>query len=143
MSKLLVIVFINELYVRIITFVKSVVAISGFFDWNFVKKWKSKSKTPSWVIFTFFKLYKWHHIAQRITNENLFRPIHLETFCKTGVLKVFIHFTEKQLCRSYFLIKLQAYKVLLQPTILSKMDSSTSAFLLNFWNFSANFLKFS
>ena len=27
----------------------------------------TKSNTPPWVFFTFFKLYKWHQIAQRIT----------------------------------------------------------------------------
>ena len=27
----------------------------------------SKSKIPPWVFFTFFKLYKWYQIAQRIT----------------------------------------------------------------------------
>ena len=28
----------------------------------------TKSNTPPWVFFTFFKLYKWYQIAQRITN---------------------------------------------------------------------------
>ena len=27
----------------------------------------TKSNTPLWVFFAFFKLYKWHQIAQRIT----------------------------------------------------------------------------
>ena len=27
----------------------------------------TKSNTLPWVLFTFFKLYKWHQIAQRIT----------------------------------------------------------------------------
>ena len=27
----------------------------------------TKSSTPPWVFFTFFKLYKWYQIAQRIT----------------------------------------------------------------------------
>ena len=27
----------------------------------------TKSNTPPWVFFTFFKLYKWYQIAQRIT----------------------------------------------------------------------------
>ena len=30
-------------------------------------KLQAKSNTPSWVFFTFFKLYKWYQIAQRIT----------------------------------------------------------------------------
>ena len=29
----------------------------------------TKSNTPSWVFFTFFKLYKWYQIAQSITHE--------------------------------------------------------------------------
>ena len=29
----------------------------------------TKSNTPSWVFFTFFKLYKWYQIAQNITSE--------------------------------------------------------------------------
>ena len=27
----------------------------------------TKTNTPPWVFFTFFKLYKWYHIAQRTT----------------------------------------------------------------------------
>ena len=26
----------------------------------------TKSNTPPWVFFTFLKLYKWYHIAQRV-----------------------------------------------------------------------------
>ena len=29
-------------------------------------KLQAKSNTPSWVFFTFFKLYKWYQIAHRI-----------------------------------------------------------------------------
>ena len=32
-----------------------------------VKLQASKINTPPWVFFTFFKLYKWYQIAQRIT----------------------------------------------------------------------------
>ena len=32
-----------------------------------VKLQASKSNTPPWVFFTFFKLYKWYQIAQRTT----------------------------------------------------------------------------
>ena len=28
----------------------------------------TKSNTPTWVLFTFFILYKWYHIAQHVTN---------------------------------------------------------------------------
>ena len=31
----------------------------------------TKSNTPSWVFFIFFKLYKWYRIAQRITTLNV------------------------------------------------------------------------
>ena len=30
----------------------------------------TKSNTPPWVFFTFFKLYKWYQIAQRITYKH-------------------------------------------------------------------------
>ena len=30
----------------------------------------TKINTPAWVFLTFFKLYKWHQIAQRITFKN-------------------------------------------------------------------------
>ena len=33
-----------------------------------VKLQATKSNTPPWVFFTFFKLYKWYQIAQSITN---------------------------------------------------------------------------
>ena len=29
----------------------------------------TKSNTPPWMFFTFFKLYKWYQIAQRITYD--------------------------------------------------------------------------
>ena len=32
--------------------------------WNF-----TKSNTPPWVFFKFFKLYEWHHIAQSTTDS--------------------------------------------------------------------------
>ena len=32
----------------------------------------TKSNTPPWLFFTFFKLYKWYQIAQRITYMTLF-----------------------------------------------------------------------
>ena len=33
-----------------------------------VCNFNTKSNTPPWVFFTFFKLYKWYQTAQRITN---------------------------------------------------------------------------
>ena len=35
--------------------------------YNFKNMIDTKSNTPSWVFFTFIKLYKWYKIAQRIT----------------------------------------------------------------------------
>ena len=38
----------------------------------------TKSNTPSWVFFMFFKLYKWYQIAQNITyaiNKNFNLPV--------------------------------------------------------------------
>ena len=34
----------------------------------------TKSNTPPWVFFTFFKLYKWYQIAQNITVKFYFDP---------------------------------------------------------------------
>ena len=31
----------------------------------------TKSNTPPWVLFTFFKLYKWYQIVQRNINKSL------------------------------------------------------------------------
>ena len=31
----------------------------------------TKSNTPPWVFFTFFKLFKWYQIAQRITSNSI------------------------------------------------------------------------
>ena len=76
--------------------------------------------------FTFFKLYKWYQIAQRITFEcrasaivkiepnerfckfikisswTMCRSSRLEVFFKKGVLKNFAKFTGKHLCQSLF-----------------------------------------
>ena len=37
-------------------------------EWHSVKlqAYFTKSNTPSWVLFTFLKLYNWYQIAQRI-----------------------------------------------------------------------------
>ena len=47
--------------------------------WNF-----TKINTPTWMFFTFFKVYKWYQIAQRITND----PAELAEiiFCNKNVL---------------------------------------------------------
>ena len=37
----------------------------------------TKSNTPPWVFFTFFKLYKWYHMAQRTTNNDAQRNLKL------------------------------------------------------------------
>ena len=41
---------------------KNVKSIHGEIACNF-----TKSNTPPWMFFTFFKLYEWYQIAQRIT----------------------------------------------------------------------------
>ena len=51
----------------------------------------TKINTPQWVFFTFFKLYNWHQMAQRITYKsflNIYSSLHspgfmfgLETVC--------------------------------------------------------------
>ena len=40
---------------------------------------KLQVKTPSWVFFTFFKLYKWHQIAQRSTYLSWHSPFGLSS----------------------------------------------------------------
>ena len=51
----------------------------------------------------------------------IYRSSYLQVFFKIGVLKNFPIFTEKHMCQSLFLIKLQVSR----PTILSKRDSYT------------------
>ena len=41
----------------------------------------TKSKTPPWVFFTFFKLYKCYQIAQRITYKMCYRLHRLQSQC--------------------------------------------------------------
>ena len=53
------------------------------------------------------------------------RSSRAEVFCKRGVLKNFIKFTEKHLRWSLFFNKVTA----LQPATLLKRDSNTGAFL--------------
>ena len=42
----------------------------------------TKSKTPPWMFFTFFKLYKWYEIAQSVS--------YLTDFLKVEVPRVFV-----------------------------------------------------
>ena len=58
-------------------------------------------------------------------------------FCKKGVLKNFSNFTGKHLCRSLFLIKLDAFRA----TILFKRDSTTGVFQQNLQNFRNTYLE--
>ena len=53
-----------------------------------------------------------------------FRSIRLQIFFRLGVLKNFVNSTEKQLCWSLFLIKLQPF----MSATFSKIDSSAGAF---------------
>ena len=48
-----------------------------------------------------------------------------KVLCKKSVFKNLANFTEKQLCRSLFLIKLQAFR----PATLLKRVSNTDVFL--------------
>ena len=41
------------------------------YNFKNVKNIHTKSNTPPWMFFTFFKLYKWYQITQRITNDPL------------------------------------------------------------------------
>ena len=42
----------------------------------------TKSNTPTWVFFTFLRLYKWYQIAQRITILFVFKFFSLKPNCK-------------------------------------------------------------
>ena len=55
----------------------------------------------------------------------------LELLCKKDVLRNFANFIGKHLCRSLFLIGLQAFR----PAALLKRDSNTDVFLWNLQNF--------
>ena len=55
----------------------------------------------------------------------------LQMFFKIGAFKNFTIFIGKHLCRSVFVIKLQA----LRPASLLRSDSNTGIFLRIFWNF--------
>ena len=44
----------------------------------------TKSNTPPWVFFTFFKLYKWYQIAQRITFSLIYHRMVL--LMKTNII---------------------------------------------------------
>ena len=53
--------------------------------WKSITFRKTKSNTPTWVFFTFFKMYKWYQIAQQIAycHENIAvkeHKIHLVAF---------------------------------------------------------------
>ena len=50
-----------------------------------------------------------------------------EVFFKKGVLKSFANLTEKHLCWSHFLVKMEAWG----PATLLKRDSNTDVFLWN------------
>ena len=39
----------------------------------------TKINTPSWVFFTYFKLYKWYHIAQRTTYLSIVQSLALSS----------------------------------------------------------------
>ena len=65
------------------------------------------------------------------SHSGIYRSSCLQVVFKIDVLKNFTIFTEKQLCQSLFLIKLQAWR----PTNLSKRDSYTGVFLWILQNF--------
>ena len=65
---------------RILLLVKSQVLVYNF----------TKSETPPWVFFTFFKLYKWYQMTQRVSNTyyaNYFTMKVFERFYTGNFLK--------------------------------------------------------
>ena len=78
----------------------------------------------------------WHsqinwNIVQIVLKQAFCRSSHTQTWQNS---QKFGNVTGKHLCRSLFLIKLQG----MRPATLLKRDSSTSAFLSNFRNYSEN-----
>ena len=67
------------------------------------------------------------HIACDVMCVQYVQKQRPEVFFKKGVLKNFASLTEKHLCWSLFLIKLQAW----EPPTLLKRDSNTDVFLSN------------
>ena len=68
---------------RVLLLVKSHVSVYNF----------TKTEIPPWVFFTFFKLYKWYQITQRVSNTyyanyftmKVFERFYIENFLKTNL----------------------------------------------------------
>ena len=74
----------------------------------------------------FLSLYKKTKWTTKVfVDMSLNRSVHGKCSVKKGVLKSFANFTGKHLCRSLFLIKLQAWR----PKPLLKRNSNTGVFL--------------
>ena len=73
----------------------------------------AKSKTPPWVLFTFFKLNKWYQITQRISHIHLemrrsiewfhmMRKLVANSFYSTNVLLYLLETSENQKFSDFF-----------------------------------------
>ena len=98
------------------------------YQWRNITSNFTKNKTPPWVFFTFFKLYKWYQIAQRITIIDNYRcvqnPVKHAAF---GEKKRCFHLR----CLTWFWIRLWKYHVPLDP------ESRTSAERLMYVQFTS------
>ena len=73
----------------------------------------------------------WFLLRTSLKQELNLGSSHWNCYVKKGVLRNFANFIGKHLCRSLFLIGLQAFR----PAALSKRDSNTDVFLWNLQNF--------
>ena len=71
--------------------------VGQFWNWNFLKSWKSSKKTPSWMF----------HPVHSTTSLNKCRSSRSQMSFEIGVLKNFANFTGKHLSWSLFLIGLK------------------------------------
>ena len=98
-------------------------------SYNVVSKQKKNEKTECHGIFIPCKSHlnskQESLIFLLFGSGSLVRSSHPEAFCKKGVLRNFIKFTEKHLCQSLFVNKVAG----LRPATLSKRDSGTGIFL--------------
>ena len=87
------------------------------------------AKTKKWFLRNFWENLYWEMIFFTVIFSKFckkFRSSHQRCSIKKDVLKNFVIFTEKHLCWSPFLIKLQDWR----HTTILKRDSNTGVFLL-------------
>ena len=84
-----------------------------------------------WLIPNILKWQDCKIFTKLVPSQTLLRSSHRRCSVKKGVFKNLGKFTEKRLCWSLFLIKLQAFR----PTTSLNSDSNIDVFLWNLQNF--------